>query len=87
MSDAQKPDDQKLAILLLHLELNPDELLKYGKDPNYARSEMQHFGVSEEAIKAVLGGNPAELGKLFKALTCPHVATGAAVVERSRRKK
>lgn len=80
-------DAQKLAALLLHLELRPEELEKFRSDKKYQRAELKHFGVSERAIKVVLSGNLEALGKLFRPLVPHQVATGIVVVGRHRRKK
>jgi hypothetical protein len=77
---------QKLAALLLHLELNPDELKRYQADEETMIIELKHFGLSDETIRVVLHGSLEEFGKLFWPIR-KQQAFGAAAVEPSRRKK
>ncbi len=79
-------DAQKLAVLLLHLELHPEELKKYQVDREYARGELKHFGVSDKVIKVVLDGNLREFGKMFKTIRT-QVGFGGVHPKHSRRKK
>lgn len=79
-------DAQKLAALLLHLELQPEELKKYQADRGYARRELKHFGLSDQAIKVVLDGNLCEFGEMFDTVRT-HVGFGVVGPKASRRKK
>jgi hypothetical protein len=76
---------QKLAALLLHLELHPAELKRYRTDEKIMRRELEHFGLSKKTIDVVLNKDLAEFGNLFSMLR-KLVGFGAAMVRPRRRK-
>jgi len=78
-------DAEKLAALLLHLELNPDKLKIYQASKENATTELKHFGLTDETINVVINGDLEEFGKLFSVLK--QVGFGAAKVKPRRRKK
>jgi hypothetical protein len=80
-----KSEASKLATLLLHLEMNPEELERYRKNPRIARAEMAHFGLSKETIEVVISGDLCEFAKLFSALRI-HAGIGVAWVGSRRRR-
>jgi hypothetical protein len=88
-TEAQKlaaSEAQKLAALLLHLELNPDELERYQDSKEIARAELQHFGLTDKTIAVVLDGSMEAFGQLFEPLR-NHIGFGAAEVKSSAPKK
>lgn len=79
-------EGQKLAVLLLYLEMNPEELDRYKKDDKYARAQMERFGLSQPTIDVVVGEDLVEFGKLFETVKV-HAGVGVAVIEPKRPKK
>lgn len=80
-----KSEASKLAALLLHLEMNPQELKRYQKSPKIARSEMAHFGLSKETIEVVINGDLCEFAKLFAPIRI-HAGVGVAMIGPRRRR-
>jgi len=78
-------DAEKLAALLLHLELNPDKLKVYQASKKNATAELKHFGLTDKTINVVVNGDLEEFGKLF--LTLKQVGFGAVKGKPRRRKK
>jgi len=70
----------KLAALLLHLEMNPEELEMYNHDPKYAREHLAHFGLQPETIDVVLTGSLEQFAAIFEPLRS-HAGVGVAVIE------
>lgn len=64
----------RLSVLLLHLEMNPDELQSFETDEKAARDEMAHFGLSQDTIEIVCSKNLEEFAKRFPFMA--HLAVG-----------
>jgi hypothetical protein len=81
---AESSEGSKLAALLLHLELNPDELARYQRDPEYMREELTHFGLSQTTIDTVMKGDLAAFGVLFGTLRS-HLGVGVVAPQTKSR--
>jgi len=81
-----KSEASKLAALLLHLEMNPQELKRYQKNRRIARAELAHFGLSKKTVDVVINGNLEAFGELF-AVVRTQAGVGVAVIGPRRRRK